>query len=222
MTSEFPRSPRLLKGSLVVFETKLPVPTNMIVFQYNPDAMTRNFQQQTGPQNAWFSAGDSAHVTGPPTETFQITVELDAADQLEAPRSNPLTVASGLHPALSALELLLYPPSTMLILNKVLAFAGSAMVTPPEVPLVLFVWGPARVVPVRITAVSITEQAFDQRLNPILAKVELGMRSLTEKELKQAGAPFDTLALVRQITKEALARANVANAAQQIRGILPF
>src|SRR5262245_44026346 len=146
MPSDFPRSPKFLKGVLVVFETKIPVPTNLIVFQYNPDTMTRTFQQAASPGTPGQGAGTTETVL-PPIESFQVTIELDAADQLEAPGSNPITVATGLHPALAALELLLYPPSTMVILGKALALAGSAIVSPAAAPLVLFVWGPLRVVP---------------------------------------------------------------------------
>jgi len=220
VASEFPGSPKFLKGALVVFETARPIPTNIIVFQYNPESMTRSFTQQAADPEPSGCAGDTHHVQYPPIESFDVTVELDAADQLE--HGNPLAQAVGLHPTLAALELLLYPRSELLILNKTLALLGSAMVAPPEVPLVLFVWGPARVVPVRVTSVSITEEAFDQLLNPIQARVQLGLRTLTDKELAHAGPPFRTLAIVQQVAKEALARSNVVNAAQGIRGMLPF
>src|SRR5262249_17056996 len=147
MPSDFPRSPKLIKGALVVFETKVPVPTNLIVFQYNPDSMTRGFQQLGGFSDPRQSSGDTQNTVLPPIETFQVTVELDAADQLEAPAQNPLARAVGLHPTLAALELLIHPPSTNLILNKVLSLAGSSIISPAQVPLVLLVWGPVRVIP---------------------------------------------------------------------------
>jgi hypothetical protein len=149
-----------------------------------------------------------------------MTVELDAADQLE--ESNPLAQASGIHPTLAALELLLYPASASLILNKVLSLAGSAILTPARAPMVLLVWGPLRVVPVRVTTLTVNEQAFDQLLNPIRAQVTMGLRALTIPELAQAGPPFDTLALVNHIAKEVLARANIFNSAQQIGGSISF
>ena len=227
MPSDFTGSPRLLKGALVVFEAVVPVPTNLIAFQYNPDQVTRQFQQGRGGAGGGGTAapepcrnsGDTHRVV-PPTESFRLQVELDATDQLED--GNPLAIASGLHPTLAALELLLYPPSTEIILGKVLSRLGSARVSPARAPLVLLVWGPLRVVPVRVESVAITEEAFDQLLNPIRARVGLTMRALTERELARAGAPFDTLALVQQITKEALARLNVVNSANQVAGMLPF
>jgi hypothetical protein len=220
MPSEFPRSPKLLKGALVIFETKLPVPTNFIIFQYNPDSMNRSFLQFAPMADPRLGAGDSQYITLPPLESFQTTIELDAADQLES--SNPLAVTVGLHPALAALETLISPPSTALILNKVLALAGSSIISPAQVPLVLFVWGPARVVPVRVMSVGIAEEAFDTLLNPIRAKVALEMRSLSFIELVMAGPPFDTLGIVNLVAKEVLARANAVNQAVQIGANLSF
>ena len=208
MPSDFPRSPKLLKGALIVFETVAPVPTNLIVFQYNPDTMTRGFQQLGGSEGR--EGAGSTEPTLPPVQTFQINVELDAADQLED--SNPLAQASGIHATLAALELLLYPSSASLILNKVLSFAGSAILTPARAPMVLLVWGPLRVVPVRVTTLTVNEQA----------QVTMGLRALTIPELEQAGPPFDTLALVNHIAKEVLARANIFNSAQQIGGSISF
>ncbi len=221
MASSFPGSPRFLKGALVVFETIVPIPTNLIAFQYNPDQVSRTFQQQsrTGGGDPRRNAGDTQNVLAP-TESLRLTVELDAADQLE--QANPIAVATGLHPTLAALELLLYPPSTEVILGKILAAVGSARVTPAKAPLVLLVWGPLRVVPVRVESVSITEEAFDQLLNPIRAKVELGLRTLTEKELKAAGPPFDTLALVNLIAKEVLARTQPVASVADIAGSASF
>jgi hypothetical protein len=222
MPSEFPRSPRLLKGALVVFETRLPIPTNLIVFQYNPDSVNRSFQQFGSGSDPRVGSGDTQNVLLPPVESFQANVELDAADQLEAPGSNPLSVAVGLHPTLAALETLISPPSTSLILNKVLSLAGSAIISPASVPLVLFVWGPVRVIPVRVMTLSITEEAFDTLLNPIRAKVTLSMRALTMIELSAAGPPFDTLGIVNLIAKEVLARSNIVTTVSQIGANLSF
>jgi hypothetical protein len=219
MPSDFTGSPRLLKGALVVFEALKPVPTNIIAFQYNPDQVSRQFQQvRCGPPaDPCRNAGDTQRVL-PPTESFRMAVELDATDQLES--ANPLAIASGLHPTLAALELLLFPPSRDIILGKILAKLGSARVSPASAPLVLLVWGPLRVIPVRIESIAITEEAFDQLLNPIRAKVELGLRTLTARELRTAGPPFNTLALVNQIAKEVLARTAAVTSVAEIGGSL--
>lgn len=219
MASAFPGSPRVLKGALVVFETPAPVPTNIIAFQFNPDSVSRTFRQQLGEEDPYRSSGDSWFVL-PPTESLTMSVELDASDQLEA--GDPVAVAKGLHPTLAALELLLYPSSIDLILDKALALAGSARVKPSRVPIVLLVWGPLRVMPVRVESVSITEEAFDPRLNPIRAKADLTLRTLTEQELGVAGPPFDTLAFVNLIAKEVLARGAGISAIANVAGSSSF
>ena len=224
MPSEFPRSPRFLKGALVVFGAPIvPVPTNLIVFQLNPETMSRDFSgfpsSGSGDSDPRQGAADTQHAMSP-LETFQMTVELDAADQLES--SHPLALSAGLHPTLAALELLLYPPVETLITNRLLARAGSAILSPAEVPTVLLVWGPARVVPVRVTSVAINEQAFDQLLNPIRAEVTLALRAMTDNELAQAGPVFETLATVNHVTKEVFAKSNIFNTAEEITTLLPF
>src|SRR5216683_473811 len=152
--SDFPGRPILLKGALVVFEAPIPVPTNIIIFQYNPETMTRKISQPAGgaqaggggSANPCSTAGDTRNNLLLPTESFQLAVELDAADQMEV--DDPVTNAVGLHPALAALEMLMYPPPVEVLLNKALAAFGSAFVNSPQVPMVLFVWGAPRVVPV--------------------------------------------------------------------------
>ncbi len=238
MASEFPGSPLFMKGALVVFEAPVvPVPTNIIVFQYNPETMTRKIAFPGGDPGGKANnqsvgqcrvAGDSRNLPQLPVESFQLTVELDATDQLE--EQDSVTQALGLQPALAALELLLYPQSAIVILDKVLNLFGSAFITPPKSPVVLFVWGPARVVPVLVTSVTVTEQAFDQLLNPIQAKVDLEMRSLTDRELADAGIAFRVLDIVRLVAKEGFAHLQIGgvtgkelgNAAKVIKGALGF
>jgi hypothetical protein len=219
MASDFPGSPRFLKGALVVFETKLPIPTNLIAFQYNPDQVARTLEQQSSGSDPRRNSGDTQHVLAP-TEKLKVAVELDAVDQLE--EASPLAIATGLHPTLAALELLLYPPSKDILLGTVLAKVGSSKIQPARVPLVLLAWGPLRVIPVRVESVAITEEAFDQLLNPIRAKVDLGLRTLTRKELKAAGAPFDTISTVNLIAKEVLARTQAIGSVADIGTSVSF
>lgn len=221
MASELSTAPLVLKGALVVFGAAVPIPTNLIVFQYNPDGMSRAFRSSApaGPEAERQRSGGTRRVR-PPVETFTVSVELDAADQLEL--SDPIASLHGLHPALAALELLLFPDSTIVILNKALAAAGMSLIAQPKTPVVLLVWGIGRIVPVRVTSVSVTEQAYDQALNPIRAKVDLGLQALTEAELKEAGPPFDTLGLVNQIGKEVLARLNVVSGALELTAEISF
>jgi hypothetical protein len=219
MPSEFPGSPKLLKGALVVYATTLPVPSSIVVFQYNPDSMSRTLFDESSGDDPRLPGGDPTAVLGPPVESFDLTVELDAADQLDA--GDPLARNLGIHPALAALELLLYPPADVIIRIKGLAKVGIANLTPAELPIVLLVWGLARVVPVRVTSVSVTETAFDEHLNPIQATVSLAMTALTEAQLRRAGPPWDSLGLVTQKVKERAARRGSEGITVDIRGLLP-
>ncbi|MCP3871073.1 MAG: hypothetical protein GY703_23835, partial [Gammaproteobacteria bacterium] len=83
----------------------------------------------------------------------------------------------------AALETLLYPSSEALQNNYNQAGRGVLEIVPMEAPLSLFVWSRHRAVPVRITEFSITEEAFDPSLNPIRAKINLGLRVLSVNDL---------------------------------------
>jgi len=226
MPSEFPRSPRLLKGALVAYQSQFlgQIP-NVIVFQYNPDQLRRTLSSRSAapePSNVGAAREDVQREMGPPVETINLTIELDATDQLEFPELHLPVVTSGLHPALAALELLLYPASEQVLLRQTQSLEGTARICPTEVPLVLFVWGSSRVLPVRITSFSVTEKAFDPNLNPIQAEVELGMKVLTYAELEEGTLGYDAY-MATQTQKETLARLNLAGSTEHLtRGLFPF
>jgi hypothetical protein len=197
--SSFPGSPRVLKGAIVAVDPLNPVAA-VIVFQYNPETLERSLRPRIAGDSA--ERGEVLRLSGPPEETITVDIELDAADGLET--GDAATVANGVAPAIAALEMLVYPKSALVIANEVLAAAGIIEVIPPEAPLTLFVWGPKRVLPVRITDLTITEQAFDPGLSPILAKVHLGLQVLTYQDLGLANVG-GALSLANQVTKEVLA-----------------
>jgi len=198
MTS-FPGSPRVLKGAIVGVDPLNPL-ASIVVFQYNPETLERSIRPKIAGEGA--ERGEVLRLAGPPEETITVEIELDAADGLET--GDALTVANGVRPSLAALEMLVYPKSALVIANEVLAAAGVIEVIPPEAPLTLFVWGPKRVLPVRINDFTITEQAFDPALNPILAKVRLGLRVLTYQDLGPASVG-GALSLAHQVAKETMA-----------------
>jgi hypothetical protein len=198
-------SPRLLKGGIVMLDPNTAVPLGAIILQYNPESLTRRLEPQ--------SVGDQAdrseifRLKGPPIETITLAADIDATDQLEFPSQNPLAVSVGIQPQLSALEMLVYPSSVDLIVNEALTYLGTIEILPMQSALTVFVWGAMRIAPVRITSLDITEDAFDPSLNPIRAKVTLGMRVLNVNDtgfLNPAGALY----MAYQIQKEALAVAN--------------
>jgi len=196
----FPGSPQVQKGAIIGLDPFNPL-ASVIVFQYNPDTLTRTLTAQTtgGTPNS----GEALRLKGPPQESITVNIEIDAADQLE--RADPLATSLGVHPTLASLEMLLYPKSALVIANEVLANTlGVIEVVQPEAPLTLFVWGLKRVVPVRLTQFSITEEAFDPRLNPIRARAKLELRVLNYNDLglsSVGGALF----MAHQVVKEALA-----------------
>ena len=167
-------------------------------------------------------AGDRSEalrLKGPPIETIKLEAEIDATDQLEFPDQNPTTpCSSASHPQLAALETIVYPTSAQLQANNALARCGTLEIAPMEAPLTLFVWSKNRVVPVRITEFSITEEAFDPALNPIRAKVSLGMRVLSVDDLGFAHKG-GSLFLVYQQQKERLAGARRSPATLGALGI---
>jgi hypothetical protein len=198
----FPGSPRLAKGAIVGIDPFNPL-ASVIIFQYNPDTMTRSLTPQTMGGEA--DRGEALRLKGPPQETIKLDIEIDAADQLEQAKAT--TTSMGIYPTLAALEMLLYPKSALVIANEVLLLAGIIEIIPPEAPLTLFIWGPKRILPVRLTDLSITEEAFDPNLNPLRAKVGLGMRVLNYQDLgllSVGGAIF----MANQVIKEVMATLN--------------
>src|SRR5258706_4292698 len=176
--SSFPGSPRLLKGALIGVDPLNPLGA-VVVFQYNPDTMTRKLEPRA--VSAEGDRGEAFRLTGAPKETITLSVEIDATDQLE--QANPLAIASGIYPTLAALEVMLYPKSAVVIANTILSLIGTIEVIPAESPMTLFVWGPQRVLPVRITSFSITEEAHDPFLNPIRANGDLSLAVLSYHDL---------------------------------------
>ena len=208
--SSLPGSPRVLKGAIVGLDPLNPL-ASVVVFQYNPDTMTRRLEPRAVSGEG--ERGEAFRLTGPPKETITLSIEIDAADQLE--QANPLATTVGIYPTLSALEMLLYPKSAVVIANTVLSLIGTIQVMPVEAPMTLLVWGPLRVLPVRLTSFSITEEAHDPLLNPIRAKVELSLAVLSYQDLALTN-PGYYLFLAHQIAKEIMATTNIFNSVQNI------
>jgi hypothetical protein len=178
----FPGSPRLLKGGIVLIDPETSAVQRIITLQYNPDTLTRTLQVQSiGGEGG--NRSEALRLTGPPVETLKLDAEIDATDQLEFPDENKNAVETGIHPQLAALETIIYPTSRQLLSNNRLAQSGTLEIAPMETSLTLFIWSKNRILPVRLTDFSVTEEAFDTNLNPIRAKVSLGMRLLSVDDL---------------------------------------
>jgi hypothetical protein len=181
MTS-FPGSPPLVKGGLVLLDPQTGIIQRIVILQYNPDTLSRTLQIK-GAGGEGGDRSEALRLTGPPVETIKLDAEIDATDQLEFPDKNPNAAELGIHPQLAALEIIAYPASSQIQQNNNLAQSGTLEIAPAEASLILFVWSKNRILPVRLTDFSITEEAFDPALNPIRAKVSLGMRVLSVNDL---------------------------------------
>lgn len=175
-------SPRLVKGGIVQVDPVSGTTLRVIALQYNPDQLSRSYQVQAGGGEG-SDRSQALRLKGAAVETLTVEAEIDATDRLASPDENATTVEVGLHPQLAALERLVHPTVESMVANAVLARSGVLEVLPLQAPLTLFVWGAHRVLPVRVTQLTITEEAFDSRLNPIRAKVSLGLRVLSVDDL---------------------------------------
>ena len=200
--SSFPGSPRLLRGGLVQVDPESGSVLGTIALQFNPDTLTRTLQVQATGETG--DRSQALRLRGAAVETIKLEAEIDATDTLDDPDANPDAVRLGIHPQLAALEALVHPRADDLQANEALAGAGVLEVLPLEAPLTLFVWSRQRVVPVRVTDLSVTEEAFDAALNPIRAKASISLRVLSVDDLG-----FDhrggTLFMAYLRNKEALA-----------------
>ena len=199
----FPGSPQLLKGGLILLDPESGAILRIIALQYNPETLTRTLQAQAvGAEGG--DRSQALRLKGPPIETIKLDAMIDAADQLEFPEQNQTTTELGLRSQLAALETIIYPDSARLQSNNRLANAGTLEILPMPAPLLLFSFGQSYLVPVRLTEFSITEQAFNPNLNPILAKVSLGLRVLSINDL-DFDSKGGSLFMVYQQQKERMA-----------------
>jgi hypothetical protein len=207
MTS-VPISPRLLKAGLVLIDPRSSAVRRVVTLQYNPDTLSRTLQTQSvSPASEGGNRSEALRLKGPPIETIKLDAEIDATDQMEV--GDPQTAQTGIQSQLAALETIVYPPSDQLIGNNALARSGTLELVPMQSFLTLFVWSKSRILPVRITDFSVTEEAFDPQLNPIRAKVSLSLRVLSVDDLgfdSKGGSLF----MIYQQQKERLASQGAA------------
>jgi len=178
----FPASPQILKAGLVLLDPVTGQTQKIVVLQYNPDQLHRTLQVQASSGEGG-ERSEALRLKGPPVETIKLEAEIDATDQLADPDNNTTAVQNGIHPQLAVLELMIHPSSSQLLNNLMLSVLGAVEIVPMQAPLTVFVWSRNRIVPVRVTEFSITEEAFDTELNPIRAKVSLGLRVLSVNDL---------------------------------------
>jgi hypothetical protein len=180
--SSFPGSPKLLKAGLVLIDPDSGRVLSVISLQYNSDSLSRTLQVQAAGTDGG-NRVEPMRFKGPAVETFKLEADIDATDQLEFPAQNPNAGQFGIQPQLALLESLVHPTAAQLSARDREASSGTLEIAPMLAPLPLFVWSKSRIVPVKVTDFSITEEAFDPSLNPIRAKVSLGLRVMSIDDL---------------------------------------
>lgn len=204
--SVFADIPKPIRAGIVVVDPERGVPLRVIVLQFNPDTLERSLAPQAAGETGETGGGgagsgdrnEALRLKGPAEEQWKFTAEIDSTDQLEVGAPN------GIHPQLAVLEMLVHPTTQQLREHSRLAGKGTIEVSPIETPLTLFTWGTKRIMPVRLTEVSINESMFDVNLNPMRASLSIGMKVLSITDLP-AGHPGANLYMAHLAQKERLA-----------------
>lgn len=194
----YTRSPRLIKGAIIAIQAPNPVPT-VIAFRLNPETMSRTLETRSAEGEG---GQETFRLAGAPKESIKVDCVFDATDDLEV--GDEAVVANGLHPRLAALEMLIYPQTATVIANSVLMALGAVEILSAKGPFTIFCWGSKRILPVKLSGMTIAEEAFDPNLNPIRAKVSLDMQVLSYSDL-EITHPGYALFLSHQIVKETMA-----------------
>lgn len=198
-------TPSITHAAIISIDKFNPVASTTFL-QYNPSELTRTLEPQTTTESQ--DRSEPLRLKGPPIETIRLKAEIDATNQLE--NNNYIAANLGIYPQLSALEMMIYPKSLQVIQNTALLNAGTLEVLPNIAPLTIFAWGVNRVVPVRITAFNITEEAYDAALNPIRAEVSLSLRVLSYADLSVSDLGYQIF-MKHQLFKESMATLNQLN-----------
>lgn len=224
MSDGFPNKPKILRGAFVEFGLSLP--PLVVVFQFNPLQLTRNRGLTFAAPNAEPGAGGTAAPTRTirqfhgqfsslldlqkeqlvtvNEQTIGFELRLDATDKLDA--RDTITEQFGIAPQIATLELMTYPKDESLIGAAAAALLGQSggfsFTRSANPPLILFVFGRKRVLPVNITSMNITETEFSTDLNPVRATVAVALTVIEGKSV-----PY----LYTKAMTEAMSVLNLAN-----------
>jgi hypothetical protein len=221
-----------MKGAMIEYGSDFlgPLP-NVVIFQFNPESLTRTIQIPARPSGA--AARETAQAGEPTIEKITLKAQFSAADGLAS--GNVLARTMGVGPRLAALEKMVNPASELSgLLGAAIDAIGDALglggdggdepraIIPREkYPRILFIWGPFRVLPVVIESMSITELQYDFLLNPIQADVSIGLAvnaidNCSDDTVGKGALEYSNMA------KDAQAMLNLANTIEQIAELIPF
>lgn len=223
----------LLRGALVQYSGGPigPIP-NIVIFQFNPETLTRNLQIPQRPTGA--TQRETTQAGEKTFEKISFKAHFSAANMLD--EGKVLAELFGIGPQLCALEKMVLPSAKIagligaaidavgdaLGLGKDAGDEAPAQPIPREsYPRILFIWGLTRILPVTIDSMSISELDYDALLNPLRAEVDLALSVIaiddcSDDVLGRGALEFTTIA------KEAMAIANLANTAEQIVEFVPL
>lgn len=229
--SGFSNKPRILRGAFV--EYGLSLPPLFVVFQFNPEKLTRNrtltysvpskdrttdgqtvslrdFHKRYDDLNKLRDAQD----VNVGEETIGLEIRFDASDKLD--EGDTITEQFGISPQLATLEEMVYPKDEGLRLPVVGTLLGSqeggTFTCKEKPPLILFIWGRKRVLPVNINSLNITEILYSPDLNPIRATASV---SLTVIEGNSGPYKYS------KAMKEAMSVLNLANISEIANIVIP-
>ncbi|MDI2131690.1 hypothetical protein QI554_36725 [Yinghuangia seranimata] len=175
----------------------------LVTFQYNPTEVTRVFGSERTPGREQ-PGGQPRTVASAPQEKYSLKLELDATDGLE--REAPITMAAGISPRIAALEMLMQPVGGSILGAAVASLLGQGAkgqaIPPLKVPFVLFAWGPQRITPVRVEALTVRETAFDALLNPLHATAEISFTVLRKADVPKDDKVMVMAAAYYQVLRE--------------------
>lgn len=219
----------LLKGALIEYGSDFlgPLP-NVVIFQFNPEQVTRTLEIPQRPAGA--ASRETSQAGEIPLEKLDLTAKFSAADRLGA--NDLLFRTTGVGSYLAALELMANPKAAEGgLLSAAIDAVGSLFGDDDEdatqpipreaYPRLILIWGLTRVLPVMVTSMSVTETHFDFLLNPIEAEVKIGLTVVkpdpcTDDPIAKGASIYTATA------KEVLAAANLVNVAREVADLVPF
>jgi hypothetical protein len=220
----------LMRGALIEYGTDFlgPIP-NVVIFQFNPESLTRAIQIPPRPVGAMSRETNAAGM--PPVEKFTLKAQFTAADQLNV--GNVLARTMGIGPQLAAIEKMARPSGKLMgllgaavdAIGDAIGLGGGSDATQPipreKYPQILFIWGLTRVLPVVIESLSITEQQYDALLNPVQAEVSIGL-AVTPPGTCSTDVVGKGAMEYSDLAKEAMAIVNLANTIPLALDLIPF